>query len=282
MAWREVPVSLVVRQMAQPLHVASALVAALLSAGQEDVALDLYCIYRRRNVAILHRLIDSVPIARARLWSLDQVDAQLSDSTVGVGPGTRTELLNQLSYSEEGTDRWLLITDDDVRLPRGQLRRFLRLAVQAALDVSQPAHLPRSYANWKFNRQRLIPLVRSTRFVEQGPMVLLSPKARRACLPFPEELGMGWGLEAHFATAADASLRLGIVDAVGMRHLSPVADSYDRETSDETGRKALDQAGFAYYADMQVVVATWPFWRRRPPWNPGGGSFAAGSLNFPS
>ncbi|MGO9964680.1 MAG: hypothetical protein ACLPUG_14810 [Acidimicrobiales bacterium] len=209
-----------------------------------------------------------VPQAMVHLWALDEIDEQLATVTIGTGPGMRVELLNRLcaDASGEGSDRWLLIADDDIKMPHGQLRLFIRLAQIAALDVSQPAHLARSYHSWKVNSQRLTCIARTTRFIEQGPLVLLSPRARMACLPFPESLNMGWGLEVHFAMAAAGSLQLGIIDAAGMRHLTPVAASYDREVAYEGALKVLAGAGLTSFDDLQAETRRWPIWRRRVPW----------------
>lgn len=262
------PTSLLFRQLAQPLHCCSLLTATIAGYEQPLPSVDVVCIYRRRNATTVQRLLTDLPDARVRIWSLDEIDEHLADATVGVGKGTRTELINRLAIVDEERDasRWLLVADDDVRLPVGQLRLFVRMAQLAGLDVSQPAHLPRSYASWPFNRQRLSTLVRVTRFVEQGPLILFSPRARQECLPLPESLGMGWGVEAHFARAAQGGLRLGIVDAAGMRHLHPVAEGYDRSRAESSGRQALATAGYRSYGEMQVVTERWRFWARRPPW----------------
>ena len=268
MALRDVPPSLVVRQLFQPLHAGSLLAGVVSGAGRLMPALDFCCVYRRRNAAWVTSLMACVPQAMVHLWALDEIDEQLASITVGTGPGTRIELLNRLcaDASGEGSDRWLLITDDDIKMPRGQLRLFIRIAQIAALDVSQPAHLARSYHSWKINGQRLSSVARTTRYIEQGPLVLLSPRARMACLPFPESLVMGWGLEVHFAMAAAGSLQLGIVDAAGMRHLTPVAASYDREVAYEGALKVLASVGLTSFDDLQVGTGRWPIWRRRAPW----------------
>ncbi len=178
MALRDVPPSLVVRQLFQPLHAGSLLAGVVSGVGQSLPALDFCCVYRRRNAARVTNLMACVPQAMVHLWALDEIDEQLASITVGTGPGTRIELLNRLcaNASGEGSDRWLLITDDDIKMPRGQLRLFIRIAQIAALDVSQPAHLARSYHSWKINGQRLSSVARTTRYIEQGPLVLLSPR----------------------------------------------------------------------------------------------------------
>src|SRR5579863_5797108 len=255
------------RQLLQPFHV-SPIVGAILTKRADVPELDVIGIYRRDNAATLRRLIDAIPEAHVSLWALDAVADTVRDATIGSGAGSRTELVNRLEHQRHAPGvRWLLMADDDVAMPIGQLRLFLRLASVADLDISQPAHLARSYASWRFNRQRIAPLVRLTRFVEPGPIVLFSPRARQACIPLPEELGMGWGLEAHFAAAAnDGRLRLGVVDAVGMRHLKPVSMNYRRGEAESIGRQALARSGVGSYATLQVETERWPLWKSRPSW----------------
>jgi len=266
MALRDVPPDLLLRQLLQPLHL-SPHVGALRARDERVPPLDVIGVYRRRNGRTVAQMLDQVPGAAVALWGLDGTAAELAGATRGTGAGSRLELLNRLER-EVSTDRgrWLLVADDDVVVPGAQLQLLVRLAAVAGLDVSQPAHLPRSYASWRFNRQRITPIVRLTRFVESGPLVLFSPRARGVCLPLPEELGMGWGLEATFAAAGGESLRLGVVDATGMRHLTPVSTQYRRDEAESTGRRALAQAGVASYAALQVETSRWPLWRRRPPW----------------
>ncbi|MDA8035295.1 MAG: hypothetical protein M0T71_14195 [Actinomycetota bacterium] len=270
MGWREVDPRLVVRQLAQPLHAPAALAGWLHAVHRAPPAVDLVAVYRRRNAARVARLVARAPAGTVvHLWALDEPAEALAAHTVGTGPGDRPALLNRLAAAGDPA-RWLLACDDDVDLGQRALGRLCRLAERAELDVCQPAHLARSYASWPFNRQRLWPLVRRTRFVEQGPCLLLSPAGRRALVPLPEDLGMGWGLEAHFATAAGGRLQLGVVDAVGMRHRGPVAAGYGRDAADAHGRRALSSAGIDSYGALQVVLDRWVPWQRRPGWTGGG------------
>lgn len=122
---------------------------------------------------------------------------------------------------------WILVVDDDVRLPRSFLDRFLALCEAFELDLAQPAQTLRSHAAWRVTRRRVRPLLRRTRFVEIGPVTAFSRRAAHELIPFPE-LRYGWGLELHWSARAEQSgWRLGIADAVPVRHeLQPVASTY--------------------------------------------------------
>ena len=67
---------------------------------------------------------------------------------------------------------------------------------------------------------------RRTRFVEIGPVTAIRADAFDALLPFPD-LQMGWGLDAYWsALAAEHGWKLGVIDAVPVRHVQPVAAAY--------------------------------------------------------
>ena len=122
---------------------------------------------------------------------------------------------------------WLLAIDDDVRLPARFLDRFIALCERFELDLAQPAQTLRSHSAWKVVRRRPASLVRETRFVEIGPVTAFGRRAQAGLLPFPE-LRFGWGVDLHWAAlAAERGWRLGVVDAVPVRHESRlVATSY--------------------------------------------------------
>ena len=61
-------------------------------------------------------------------------------------------------------------------------------------------------------------LCRETRFVEIGPVVLMRRDVYRRLAPFPAE-GIGWGLDLHWSAVAERlGWRLGVIDAVPVRH----------------------------------------------------------------
>ncbi len=154
-------------------------------------------------------------------------------------PGDRGKFpnLNRLlaAHPPAGFD-WLLVVDDDVRLPPGFLDLFLHLAERLGLRIAQPAHRRASHAAWPVTRRRPRALARRTRFVEIGPVTAFAAPTFEVLLPFPE-LRFGWGLDAHWAAvAAEHGWPVGIIDATPVRHgLRPVGATYPR---DEAVREA--------------------------------------------
>ncbi len=135
---------------------------------------------------------------------------------------------------------WLLVVDDDVRLPRAFLDRFVAVCEAFGLDLGQPAQTLRSHSAWKVTRRRPASLVRETRFVEIGPVTAFSRRAAAELLPFPE-LRYGWGLDLHWAAlAGQHGWRLGIVDALPVRHESNlVGAAYSREDAQAEAARFL-------------------------------------------
>jgi hypothetical protein len=262
------PLRLLLRQAVQPGHITPFVLARRVRSVPLP-PVTVLSVYRRRLAHVLHSELARMPYARQVLWALDEPADALAAHTVGSGPGTRTELLNRLwrhTAPTVSSDAIVVVMDDDVTMPPRHMSMFLRACVATGLDLAQPAHVPRSYTSWDFVRQRLFTFVRRTHFVEQGPIISLNERARNACLPLPEELGMGWGLEALWARAATSGLVLGIVDAASMRHLGTVSTAYHRSPQDDIGRKALQDAGFSSYAELQVVSARWQLGQATPEW----------------
>jgi hypothetical protein len=120
------------------------------------------------------------------------------------------------------------------------------------MDIAQPAQRADSYYSYRFTRRRPGVLARTTRFVEQGPLVVFSPAAWSCVTPFPEE-GMGWGVELDWHDLRELGLTLGIVDSVPVVHLGPPARSYDLSEELARFQERLHQRGLN---DMRSVVKT--------------------------
>lgn len=226
----------------------------------------LYSVYRRANAANLQRLLSTSP-SPAALWALDEPAPALSAATIGQGPGTRFANLNRaLAACPPGPEDWVVLCDDDFAFDRGRLDQAMALAAAAGLDLAQPSHSPRSYLNWSVERHRLASRVRLTRFAEQGPLLILSPHARERVLPLPEDMGMGWGIEARWA--ADRSLRIGILNAVMIRHLHPVAWDGNYDITAEIGRanELMVRSSWSSWEEMQKDLGRWWWWEAVPPW----------------
>jgi hypothetical protein len=227
---------------------------------------DLVAVYRSRNAPHICSLVQEVT-GTASLWALDDAPDPLLPITTGSGRGTRFANLNRLVTALD-PQRWLVVADDDVVLTSGTLRQCVSLARTAGLDIAMPTHDCASFVNWESTRCRLASLVRLSRFVDQGPLLVLSPAGRRAILPFSEDLGMGWG--AELAWACDDSLRIGLLDAIRMRHLAPVSrTSYDVDAEWARAADLLDRSQWASWREVQAEQDRWRRGRRRPPWPAG-------------
>jgi hypothetical protein len=220
------------------------------------VSIALVCVYRTRNAPVVRALLAQLPgSAQVRLWCLDgAAPADLAQATVGSGAGNRPVLLNRLVAALSGTPDALVLADDDVRFCIGDLPRLVEAGGWLGLDVYAPAHLASSHASWDFVRRRRWTFGRVTDFVEQGPLLVLSPRGRDVVLPLPEDIGMSWGVEVRWCLRArELGARLGLVDAVAVRHLSPAAGAYDRSEQEQTLQAELGRAGLASLEELHVV-----------------------------
>lgn len=226
----------------------------LLSGASPSGTVLLACVYRRPGIEVVRALLRQLPAdAAVRLWSLDgDVPPDLAPVTAGIGAGSRSALLNRLV---DGADPDLLVlADDDVRFVIGDLRQLLAVGQRLQLDLFQPAHLASSHANFDFVRRRSGTFARVTEFVEQGPLVVVTRAGRQVVLPLPDDAGMAWGVEAEWsARARERQLRLGVVDAVAMRHLSPAAGAYDRESAEAALAARLATHGLTSLEQLHVV-----------------------------
>jgi hypothetical protein len=170
--------------------------------------------------------------------------------------GGKFENLNTLI--ESGSERdWLLLVDDDVQLPPRFLDRMVALAELFELHMAAPAQSLASHAAWRVTRRRPRSIVRETNFVEIGPVTLIGRQAARTLLPFPP-LRYGWGLDlAWAATAIDEGWRLGIADALPVRHESAtVGSAYPAEAAIEEARTYLSTRPYVSSAAAQQTRTT--------------------------
>jgi hypothetical protein len=120
------------------------------------------------------------------------------------------------------------------------------VAERFGFQLVQPALSRASHTAWKVTRRHPA-LSRRTRFVEIGPVTMMSRDAYRVLAPFPEH-SMGWGMCLHWAAIAERhGWSLGIVDAVPARHEArPPAAGYSR-------REAID-AALGFLADREHLT----------------------------
>jgi hypothetical protein len=124
------------------------------------------------------------------------------------------------------------------------------LCERLGLELAQPAQTLASHSAWPVTRRRPDSLARETGFVEIGPLTVLGKEAAAALTPFPE-LRYGWGLDLHWAALASTNgWRLGVVDALPVRHETGlVGAAYPRaEAEAEAARAAAVSRQLIYDA----------------------------------
>ena len=143
---------------------------------------------------------------------------------------------------------------------RGRVQR--REPARVRLDLAQPAQTLMSHSAWKVTRRRPASLVRETRFVEIGPVTGFGRAAAEELLPFPE-LRFGWGLDLHWAAlAGKRGWRLGVVDALPVRHdARTVAAAYPRAEAESEAARFLRDRPYLPSGQAGDVLAT----HRRAP-----------------
>jgi hypothetical protein len=226
---------------------------------REVVVLSVY----RPSTSLLPDALEELRRSRHRLrlllGSTGQTLPALAPNTVASGlDGGKFQNLNTLwTVGVTSPFDWLLVVDDDVALPHHFLDRFIAVCEHFDLALAQPAQTLMSHAAWRVTRRRGGSYMRETRFVEIGPVTAFRSDVAHTLIPFPDLL-YGWGLDLHWsAVAAERGWRLGIVDALAVRHEQfPVANAYSREDAIEEGRRFLTGRLFVNSADAQETLVT--------------------------
>jgi hypothetical protein len=214
-------------------------------------------IYRPGTPLVLDALRSERHEVRFALGATGAADPALAEETVAEWlAGGKFENLNHV-LAGAGQFDWLLVVDDDVRLPPRFMDRFVAVCERFELDLAQPAQSQRSHSAWRVTRRRPVSLARETRFVEIGPLTAFGRRAAAELLPFPE-LRFGWGLDLHWAAlAGERGWRLGVVDATPVRHeAAPVGSAYDTDAARAEAVSFLAERPYLPAARAGDVLAT--------------------------
>lgn len=225
---------------------------------------------RQRGAPLIRAVARQFAVRDLRVWALDGDLEGLEESTVGGGPGLKFDLLNRLlQLRPVPSDHWVAVVDDDVVLTRGSGQDLIRVGDRSGFDLFQPAHSLASIRSHDFVVAR--PFVRAdlVSFVEIGPLFVISPEGRDRFLPFPDDIGMGYGLELEWWRLARHGARLGLVSECRMVHCSPVAQTYSSAEEETRLALALAEEGFDRVQQLHVILLTWWRWLSRPPWAAG-------------
>ena len=222
------------------------------------LVLSIYRPDRERLTRALPRLEGSGHRVRLAFGSTGARRHSLRDHTVATDlGGGKFENLNAVLNAAGGPRAdWTLVVDDDVELPRRFLGRFLAACDALELGLAQPAQTLGSHAAWEVTRRRGGAVARRTRFVEIGPVTAFRDDVAAELMPFPA-LRFGWGLDLHWsALAGERGWRLGIVDAVPVRHgHSPVASTYSSEEAIDEARRFLHDRPYVRRAEALETLA---------------------------
>lgn len=140
---------------------------------------------------------------------------------------------------------WIVVTDDDVMLPAKFLDRFLYLTSRYDLKIAQPAHRFHSFASFAITKRQWAVLARRTTFVECGPLTAFHRSTFGKILPFPSSR-WAWGLDLYWADIARREgWKIGVIDALPIRHYRPVAKTYNGKEAIAEARELLRQKGIS-------------------------------------
>lgn len=235
------------------------------------IRVSAYCVWRVKNQAAIRRIVAELGSETAihlHCLDTDPLDGDLGRLTDSQGPGDRIPLLAALmSRFPPRPGDWVLIMDDDAYFHPKDWLRFTGIAETAGFDICQPAHDHESHYSHPMTRARFLSIARRTRFVEVGPIVLLSPAAIRRCLPFPPDLRMGWGLDVLWWSLGRQELSLGIVDATPIVHTGSVGNAYSRGYETSILEQYLERFNVQELRDIVTETGeSWRYWQRLPPW----------------
>jgi hypothetical protein len=182
---------------------------------------------------------------------------------------------------------YLLVCDDDIKLPPDFVDRFLGLQSALGFALAQPARSKTSTYDHAIVRQCPGAVARQTLFVESGPCFSVHRSVFDLILPFDVTSPMGWGYEYVWAQILAANgLRMGIVDMTPVEHtLRPTAANYDWSSAYEAQMRLLATRAHLGAADChRVLQIFWEpgprgGWRGAPPDRAGEGlRHAAGNI----
>lgn len=228
--------------------------AVAASGPRRDVlVLGIYGADGRQLEEALRRIRESVHNIRVALGAMGAPTPGLSGDTVLTEMrGGKFANLNLVAQTAEPlAAEWILIVDDDIDVGRRFLDRLLAVAEGFDFSLAQPALSRASYGWHNVNRRRPV-LCRETRFVEIGPAVLMRRDVYRRLAPFPAE-GMGWGLDLHWSAVAERlGWRLGVIDAVPVRHEKRRnASTVDVAAAREAAERLLAEREHVTYAEAE-------------------------------
>jgi hypothetical protein len=168
-------------------------------------------------------------------------------------------LLNSLIADHQAFD-WIVFCDDDVEVGPGFLDDLIDGAERHRFALVQPARTGDSYVDHEIVRRIPGIAARRTRFVEIGPVTCLGRDAYPLLLPFPDDIGMGWGLDFIWPVLIEeAGLRMGILDAAAVAHrMRPSVNYYSYDAEHRAMSWSLARHRHLSYDEALRVLEVYP------------------------
>jgi hypothetical protein len=149
---------------------------------------------------------------------------------------------------------YVIIVDDDVKLPSDFFDNYLRTVRGLGLILSQPALTKDSYGTFLCNRQINGAIAHLSSFVETGPVTCFERRLAKI-ISYEEGSPMGWGLD--FAWARICIRRrwpMGVIDHTPVQHnLRGVAEKYNTKRESLLMQKYLSKTPHVPFCATQVI-----------------------------
>lgn len=124
-----------------------------------------------------------------------------------------------LSKADIAAHDYIMVCDDDIKLPADFTDRFIGWQQRCDFALAQPARTWNSYVDHGFVRRSLWSKARETRFVEIGPIFCMNRAMAKLLVPFDQTSAMGWGYDLVWPVIArQHGLKMGIVDDAAIEH----------------------------------------------------------------
>jgi hypothetical protein len=190
------------------------------------------------GIAVPGREGDVAAVVNAMAQSRHHVDV----SAVPMADRGKFDNINY-ALSQVDTERydWIIVTDDDITTPPDLLDECLFLAVKLDFRIFQPAHRFHSFCTYRVNQRDWNTLARETHFVESGPLLGFHQSTFKSLLPFPS-LRWVWGIDVYWSDLARRKgWKIGVIDAVPIRHKRRIGRSYGQVAAIEQARAFLGE-----------------------------------------
>jgi len=169
----------------------------------------------------------------------------------------RSELINSLLKRAASKNYdYIIIVDDDIRLPRDFVDQFLFRQELYDFSLAQPARTPDSIISHAITIQKKTVLARETLFVEIGPLVSIRKDAQNLILPLDTGSEMGWGLDYVWPyIVSKSNQKMGVIDVVPIAHtLRGTGNSYDSAEAEAQMEKYLSERPHLSVSDSHVIL----------------------------